>query len=152
MTVDYDCWLTQTQDRPTLPSERAPSHGQDSNCQTVNKNLVMSPRRGSTPRQADWLAVSCNVTLTLTLTEQWERDTCILWQSTYYYRLTLPHDPRPLDREDAPNGQDNNCQTVTNIRSWAPDGARYQDRQTDWPSVVMWLWLWLWLTLRAVNS
>jgi hypothetical protein len=28
----------------------------------------MSPRRGSTPRQTDWLTVSCNVTLTLTLT------------------------------------------------------------------------------------
>jgi hypothetical protein len=28
----------------------------------------MSPRGGSTPRQTDWLTVSCNVTLTLTLT------------------------------------------------------------------------------------
>jgi hypothetical protein len=28
----------------------------------------MSPGRGSTPRQTDWLTVSCNVTLTLTLT------------------------------------------------------------------------------------
>jgi hypothetical protein len=32
---------------------------------------------------------------------------------------------------------------LTNIWSWAPDGARHQDRQTDWPSVVMWLWLWI---------
>jgi hypothetical protein len=32
-----------------------------------------------------------------------------------------------------------------NIWSWAPDGARHQDRPTDWPSVVKWLWLWLWL-------
>jgi hypothetical protein len=32
-----------------------------------NKYLVMSPRRGSTPRQTDWLTVSRKVTLTLTL-------------------------------------------------------------------------------------
>jgi hypothetical protein len=32
-----------------------------------NKYLVMSRRRGSTPRLTDWLAVSRNVTLTLTL-------------------------------------------------------------------------------------
>jgi hypothetical protein len=30
-----------------------------------------------------------------------------------------------------------------NIWSLAPDGARHQDRQTDWLSVVKWLWLWL---------
>jgi hypothetical protein len=29
----------------------------------------MSPRGGSTPRQTDWLTVSCNVTLALTLTD-----------------------------------------------------------------------------------
>jgi hypothetical protein len=45
----------------------------------------------------------------------------------------------PLVREGAPQGQNRNCQTVTNISSWAPDGARHQDRQTDWPSVAMWL-------------
>jgi hypothetical protein len=33
-------------------------------------------------------------------------------------------------------------QTVINIWSWAPDGARNQDALTDWSSVVMWLWLW----------
>jgi hypothetical protein len=32
------------------------------------KYLVMSPRWGSIPRLTDWLTVSCNVTLTLTLT------------------------------------------------------------------------------------
>jgi hypothetical protein len=32
-----------------------------------NKYLVMSPRRGSTPRQTDWLTVSRKVTLTLTI-------------------------------------------------------------------------------------
>jgi hypothetical protein len=31
---------------------------------------------------------------------------------------------------------------VTNIWSWAPDGARHQGRQTDWPTVAIWLWLW----------
>jgi hypothetical protein len=33
-----------------------------------------------------------------------------------------------------------------NIWSWAPDGARHQDRQTDWLSVAMWLWLWVSIT------
>jgi hypothetical protein len=28
-----------------------------------------------------------------------------------------------------------------NIWSWAPDGARHQDRQADWLSVAKWLWL-----------
>jgi hypothetical protein len=37
--------------------------------------------------------------------------------------------------------QDRNCQTVINIWSWAPDGARHQDLKTDWPSVAIWLWL-----------
>jgi hypothetical protein len=32
-----------------------------------NRSLVKSPRLGSTPRPTDWLTVSCNVTLTLTL-------------------------------------------------------------------------------------
>jgi hypothetical protein len=35
--------------------------------------------------------------------------------------------------------QDRNCQTVINIWSWAPDGARHQDLFTYWPSVAMWL-------------
>jgi hypothetical protein len=37
-------------------------------------------------------------------------------------------------REDTPQKQDRNCQTVINIWSWAPDGARLQDLLTDWPS------------------
>jgi hypothetical protein len=47
----------------------------------------------------------------------------------------------PLVREGAPQKQDPNCQTVINIWSRAPDGARHQDLVTDWPSVAMWLWL-----------
>jgi hypothetical protein len=39
--------------------------------------------------------------------------------------------------------QDRNCQTVTNIWSWAPNGAWHQDWLTDWSSVALWLWLWL---------
>jgi hypothetical protein len=39
--------------------------------------------------------------------------------------------------------QDRNCQTVINIWSCAPDGARHQDLLADWPSVAMWLWLWI---------
>jgi hypothetical protein len=50
---------------------------------------------------------------------------------------------RPLVREGAPHGQDNNCQTGTNTWSWAPGGARHQNRLTDRPSVAMWLWIWL---------
>jgi hypothetical protein len=50
---------------------------------------------------------------------------------------------RPLVREGAPHRQNRNCLTVTNIWSWAPDGAWHQDWLAEWPSVVMWLWLWL---------
>jgi hypothetical protein len=45
---------------------------------------------------------------------------------------------RPLVREGAPNWQDRNFLYIINIWSWAPDGARHQDRLTDWPSVVNW--------------
>jgi hypothetical protein len=48
-----------------------------------------------------------------------------------------------LVREGAPQKQDRNCQTLTNIWSWAPDGVRHQDLLIDWPSVAMWHWLWL---------
>jgi hypothetical protein len=44
--------------------------------------------------------------------------------------------------EGAPDWQTSDCQTATNIWSWAPDGARHQDWLTGWPSVVTWLWLW----------
>jgi hypothetical protein len=39
---------------------------------------------------------------------------------------------RPLVREGALQRQDSNCETVTNIWSWAPNGARHQNRLTDW--------------------
>jgi hypothetical protein len=39
---------------------------------------------------------------------------------------------RPLVREGAPEKIDHNCQNVTNIWSWAPDGARHQDLLIDW--------------------
>jgi hypothetical protein len=49
-----------------------------------------------------------------------------------------------LSSERAPHKKkDRNCQTIINIWSWAPNGARLQDLLTDWPSVAMWLWLWL---------
>jgi hypothetical protein len=35
---------------------------------------------------------------------------------------------RPLVREDAPHQQTRNCLTVLKIWSWAPDGARHEDR------------------------
>jgi hypothetical protein len=61
----YRLWLTN--DRPDLSSVRAP-HIDRTVTFNHNKDLVMSPRRGSTPRQTDWLTVSRKVTLTLTLT------------------------------------------------------------------------------------
>jgi hypothetical protein len=56
-----------TNDRPDLSSERAPHIDKTETLRKINKYLVMSPRRGSTPRQTDWLTVSFNVTLTLIL-------------------------------------------------------------------------------------
>jgi hypothetical protein len=56
---------------------------------------------------------------------------------------------RPLVREGAPHGQDSNFHLKRNIWSWAPAWALHQDRQTDWPSVAMWLWLCLWLWVNA---
>jgi hypothetical protein len=62
------------------------------------------------------------------------RKTALARASSIYKRQT-----RPLVREGAPQKQDRNCQTVINIWSWVPDGARHQ----DWLSVTMWLWLWV---------
>jgi hypothetical protein len=75
------------------------------------------------------------------------RKTALARVSSTYKRQT-----RPLVREGAPQKQDCNCQTVINIWSWAPDGARYQDLLTDRPSVAMWLWLWLWLCTVFCNK
>jgi hypothetical protein len=63
-----------------------------------------------------------------------------------YYRLWLTSDRPDLSSERALHID----RTATfienkiNIWSLASDGARHQDRQTDWQSVVKWLWLWLW--------
>jgi hypothetical protein len=54
-----DKWQT----RP-LVREGAPQEDKDSKSLCKTKNLVMSPRRGSTPRLTGWLTVSRNVTLT----------------------------------------------------------------------------------------
>jgi hypothetical protein len=75
------------------------------------------------------------------------RKTALARASSMYKRQT-----RPLVREGAPHNEARNCQTVINIWSWAPDGARHQDLLTDWPSVAMCLWLWLWLELVRVNN
>jgi hypothetical protein len=73
---------------------------------------------------------------------------CTYWQLTYYCWQTVTKDRPTLSSERAPpQRQNRNCQTVTNIWSWGPDGARHQDRQTDWPSVAMWLRLGLRLRL-----
>jgi hypothetical protein len=57
---------TSTNDRPILSSGRATYEDKARNCQRYDKNLVMNPR-SLTPRRTDWLTVSRNVTLTLTL-------------------------------------------------------------------------------------
>jgi hypothetical protein len=63
---------------------------------------------------------------------------CDKWLTTANNDCDKRH-TRPLVREGAPQQQDRNCQTIINIWSWAPDGARHQDWLTDWPSVAMWL-------------
>jgi hypothetical protein len=56
----------------------------------------------------------------------WER---LRWQGPAAYTK----DRRILSSERAPHiKQDRNCQTVINIWSWDPDGARHQDLLTDW--------------------
>jgi hypothetical protein len=86
------------------------------------KYLVMSPRRGSTPRQTDWLTVSRKVTLTLTEWSRVPRDsnprkTALARASSIYERQT-----RPLVRKGAPQKQDRNSQG---------DGTQHQDLLTD---------------------
>jgi hypothetical protein len=51
----------------------------------------------------------------------------------------------------APNWQDRNFQNIINFWSWAPHGARHQDRPTDWPSVVTWHWLWCHIKSRLCS-
>jgi hypothetical protein len=55
------------------------------------------------------------------------RKTALARDSSIYKRQI-----RPLVREGAPQKQGRKCQTVINIWSWAPDGARHQDLLTDW--------------------
>jgi hypothetical protein len=81
MTVD---WLRHKTDPPSRQRGRPPMD-KTVNCQTVNKHLVMSPRRGSTPRQTDWLTVSRNVTLTLKA----DCSACHLLVSCSAYSLTM---------------------------------------------------------------
>jgi hypothetical protein len=60
--MTYYDWLTS--DRPDLSSERAPHMDRTATFRQMNKYLIMSPRRGSKPRQTYWLTVSRKVTLT----------------------------------------------------------------------------------------
>jgi hypothetical protein len=53
-------------------------------------------------------------------------------------QVTKTNDRPDLTSEGAPDIEKNsNSQIVINIWSWAPDGARHQDRLTDWSSVVI---------------
>jgi hypothetical protein len=58
LTNDILIWLTVTNDRPDLSSERAPHTDKTATFRKINKYPVM------TSRQTNWLTVSCNVTLT----------------------------------------------------------------------------------------
>jgi hypothetical protein len=91
-----------------------------------------------------------------------------IWDSKIWSRVPRDSDPRkttlarassiykrqtcPLVRKGAPQKQDRNCQSVTNIWSWAPDGARHQDLLIDWPSVAMWRWLWLRYRIERISG
>jgi hypothetical protein len=56
---------------------------------------------------------------------------------------TMTNDRPDLSSERAPDWQNRNCQTVCNLWSWAPEGARHQDALTDWLLVVTELRRWL---------
>jgi hypothetical protein len=103
-------WLgpaAYTKDRLILSSERA-HHKNKTVTVKSNKYLVMSPRRGSTPRLADWPTVSRNVILTLTLTfssvsdlhrdpasrSRRRKGTSQIWDSKIWSRFPPDSDPR----------------------------------------------------------
>jgi hypothetical protein len=70
------CWrgpAAYTKDRPIISSDWAPHKNKTVNFK-INQYLVMSPRWDSTPRLTDWLTVSRNLTLILTLRSQTERN------------------------------------------------------------------------------
>jgi hypothetical protein len=57
------------------------------------------------------------------------------------------NDSPVLSSERAPH-KNSTCQTVINIWSWTPYGARHQDLLTVWPSVAMWFDFDLELTVK----
>jgi hypothetical protein len=57
------------------------------------------------------------------------------WQTIKYRWLTVKWQTRPLVREGGPQRHDSNRQTVTDIWSWEPEGARNQDILTDWLTI-----------------
>jgi hypothetical protein len=74
-----------------------------------------------------------------------------IWESKIWSRVPRDSEPRKtalarassmyiwqtrsLVREETSQKQDRNCQTVINIWTWAPNGARHQDLLTDWLTV-----------------
>jgi hypothetical protein len=87
-------------------------------------------------------------TVTLRVAGGDEKGSLKIWDSKIRSRVPRDSDPRNTalasassiyKREDAPLKQDRKCQTVINIWSWAPDGARHQDlltvkRNVTWTS------------------
>jgi hypothetical protein len=72
------------------------------------------------------------------------RMTALVRVSSIYKRQT-----RPLVREGSPQKQDRNCETVINIWSWTPDGARQQDLLTDRQSQCDFDFVWVSLVRGA---
>jgi hypothetical protein len=79
-----------TKDRPTLSSERAPHKNGD----VTVKHLVISTRWGSTPKLTDWLTVSRNVTLILTLNRRRQKRKSQIWDSKILSRVLRDSDPK----------------------------------------------------------
>jgi hypothetical protein len=81
--------------------------------------------------------------------ECWRGPAANLLNYTKAAQVTKTNDRPDLSSEGAPDIEKriSNSQIVINVWSWAPDGARHQDRLTDWPSVVIrsltdTLWRW----------
>jgi hypothetical protein len=95
-----------------------------SNTSTVTLRVVGGDGKGSLKSET--------VKYGLKFQGTWTRER-LRWQGPAAYTKDRP----VLSSKWAPLKQDCNCQTVTNIWSWAPDGTWHQDLLTDSPSVVM---------------
>jgi hypothetical protein len=142
-----------TKERPVPSSERA-SHGMRN--VTVRripyserkKYLVTSPRCGSTPRLTDWLTVSRNVTLTLTLTQ------AVLGQfskSFYWEDFAVSCQFRSVNRRfyvwySAESFTEEGSAVYLRLFKWQPQEVRYVKNYCgNWrfylKCVIQWDWI-----------